>query len=285
MLEKDVKVVVDGLDHPEGVAWGLDGNLYAGGEAGQIYKIDVEQGVAEIMGSTGGFILGIALDAQGNVYACDSRRRAVMRVEADGSGSVLTSGAPERPMVTPNYPVFTESGRLFVSDSGTWEKNDGCIYVREPDGTTQVWSTESSQFPNGLALDCEENHLYVVESSGERVVRIPINADGTAGAMTLVMDLERAVPDGLAFDVEGGLVISCYRPDTVFLLDVDGNLEVLAHDYRGTGLASPTNVCFGGEDMKRLFVANLGRWHIAEISMSSPGMPMRYPTVTLTGTS
>ena len=31
--------LVDGLDHPEGVAWGTDGNWYAGGEAGQIYRI------------------------------------------------------------------------------------------------------------------------------------------------------------------------------------------------------------------------------------------------------
>jgi gluconolactonase len=28
--------LVTGLDHPEGVAWGPDGRVYAGGEAGQI---------------------------------------------------------------------------------------------------------------------------------------------------------------------------------------------------------------------------------------------------------
>ena len=29
----------DGLDHPEGVTAGPDGTLYAGGEAGQIYRV------------------------------------------------------------------------------------------------------------------------------------------------------------------------------------------------------------------------------------------------------
>ena len=31
--DTQVSVLVDGLDHPEGIAWGLDGYAYAGGEA------------------------------------------------------------------------------------------------------------------------------------------------------------------------------------------------------------------------------------------------------------
>jgi gluconolactonase len=274
-----VEVLLEGLDHPECVAWGLDGSLYAGGEAGQIYRIDVVQRSTQLVGNTGGFVLGIALDASGNVFACDSQRRAVIRMSADGTTSVITDGSVERSMVTPNYPVFTRSGRLFVSDSGTWEENDGCIYVREPDGATHVWSTEARQFPNGLALDQGEKFLYVVESTGERVVRIPFNSDGSAGRMELVVDLTRTVPDGLAFDVIGGLLISCYRPDVIYYLSSNETLTVLAEDYRGTILAAPTNVCFGGESMKRLFVANLGRWHISEIPMTVAGNALNYPVL------
>ena len=40
--ETDISILVEGLDHAEGIAWGLDGYAYAGGEAGQIYKIDIE---------------------------------------------------------------------------------------------------------------------------------------------------------------------------------------------------------------------------------------------------
>jgi gluconolactonase len=32
-------LLADGLDHPEGVTWGPDGFVYAGGEAGQIYRV------------------------------------------------------------------------------------------------------------------------------------------------------------------------------------------------------------------------------------------------------
>ena len=34
-----------GLDHPEGAAWGPDGRIYAGGEAGQIYAIGLDGSV------------------------------------------------------------------------------------------------------------------------------------------------------------------------------------------------------------------------------------------------
>ena len=34
------QIFADGLDHPEGLAFDADGALWAGGELGQIYRID-----------------------------------------------------------------------------------------------------------------------------------------------------------------------------------------------------------------------------------------------------
>lgn len=61
--------LVEGLDHPEGIAWGRDGFAYAGGEAGQVYRIDIEAKTSTKIADTGGFLLGIALDADNNIYA------------------------------------------------------------------------------------------------------------------------------------------------------------------------------------------------------------------------
>jgi hypothetical protein len=39
---------VDGLDHPECVSWSpTEGLLYAGGEAGQVYRFPLHDGAAE----------------------------------------------------------------------------------------------------------------------------------------------------------------------------------------------------------------------------------------------
>ena len=38
----ELGMIEHGMDHPEGVAVGLDGKVYAGGEAGQVYRVDLE---------------------------------------------------------------------------------------------------------------------------------------------------------------------------------------------------------------------------------------------------
>ena len=115
----DVSILAEGLDHPECVAWGPDGYLYAGGEAGQIYRISLCGEITEIA-STGGFILGITLDGSGNIYACDTKKHAVMRIDQRGNVAVYSHGAADRKMTAPNFSVFDRNGNLYVSDSGDW---------------------------------------------------------------------------------------------------------------------------------------------------------------------
>ena len=51
------------------VAWG--GELYAGGEAGHVYRIDQSGNVAQIA-RLEGFVAGVTLDGMGNLYVCDT---------------------------------------------------------------------------------------------------------------------------------------------------------------------------------------------------------------------
>jgi gluconolactonase len=286
-----VKTLAEGLDHPEGIALGPDGDVYAGGEAGQIYRLS---GWAEALAAggtaqprqiagTGGFVLGLALDAGGTIYACDLARREVVRVTPGGAVSVYTAGAPEAPLRTPNYPVFDAAGRLYVSDSGAWDGNDGLVYVVEPRRAasdapeTRVASTAPHRFPNGLALTPDGKWLYVAESTLPGVTRLPVGADGSLGALEEVARLPGTVPDGLAFDVAGNLYVACYRPDRLYRVTPDGAVAVLAEDPRGTALAAPTNVAFLGGS--RLGIASLGRWHLAALEVDTPGAPLYYPRV------
>lgn len=266
---------VDGLDHPECVACGPDGEIYAGGEAGQIYRVSLTGEVAQI-GTTGGFVLGVCLDGDRNVYACDSAHHAVMRVASDGSASTYSAGAPQRPMVTPNYPVFDAAGNLYVSDSGSWQGNDGCVFRVRPGGATEVLSERLSAFPNGMALDAADRYLYVVLSNLPGVARIDLAA-GAEPEPQEVVRLERTVPDGLAFDAAGNLYIACYTPDIIYRLAPDGTLATLVDDWTGTILATPTNVAFCGPELRTLVVASLSRWHLTRTRMAIPGQLLRFP--------
>jgi gluconolactonase len=272
-----ISVFVDGLDHPECVALGPDGYLYAGGEAGQLYRIDCQKQSFEQFATSGGWILGIALDREGNVYACDPKRSELLRISQAGDVIRISDGTLERPMKIPNYPVFDAYGNLFVSDSGSWPDGGGCVYRIDSKGKTTLWSKAAPQFTNGLAISPDARWLYVVESTLPGITRIEILDSGAPGEVELVILLPGTVPDGIAFDVAGNLYIGCYRPDRVYLLNVTGDLHIFADDYQGTLVAAPTNVAFGGPTLQTLYIASLARWHIGAAEVAIQGQPLNYP--------
>lgn len=274
-----LRTVADGLDHPEGVTVDADGTLYAGGEAGQIYRVDLDASSFDEVASTGGFLLGICADGAGRIYACDIKRREVLRVDpADGRVEVYSNGTADRPMVNPNFPVFDAAGNLYVTDSGTFKGDDGCIFRIDPQGRTEVWTTASSNFPNGACLAADGSALYVLESCTPALVRIGINADGSAGAREVIAELPGLVPDGVALDTDGNAYVCCYRPDRIVRVRADGAVDVLADDPEGTVLAAPTNGVWVGPERNLLVVGNLGRWHLTVCDWGARGVPLEYPT-------
>ena len=278
---KHAEMFVEGLDHPEGVALGPDGKIYAGGEAGQVYRIDYQERRVEEYANTGGLNLGMALDAAANVYICTADRGAVYKVTPAGEVSQYSAGTEERPMTTPNYPAFDAQGNLYVTNSGSWYGNDGCTYCVAPDRTTAVIDTENSQFPNGCAVSPDGQYLYVAMSlSPPQIIRFPIENGRKVGPTETVVELPHVVPDGLAFCADGSFLISCYRPDTILRVLPSGDLTVLMDDYEGTILGAPTNVCFGGPALSVLFWANLGRWHLGSNARTGlQGAALFYPEI------
>jgi gluconolactonase len=278
MLER-FTVMAEGLDHPECAAWGPDGRIYAGGEAGQIYKVSLG-GTIDQVAETGGFLLGLALDADGRIYACDLARAEVVRADPrSGAVEVYSTGTDDEKLRTPNYPVFDDKGNLYVTDSGVWKANDGLVFRVAPEGDTVVWARTCTRFPNGCCLAPDGDALFVVESLLPGVSRIAIEADGSAGATDLFVELPGSVPDGIAFDSEGALYVACYRPDRIYCVAPSGKAKILAEDPEGTLLAAPTNITFVGAGLERMAVANLGRWHLAIADVGVAGLPLRYPEV------
>ena len=278
-----VRIVVEGLDHPECVTIDTEGQLFCGGENGQLYAISDQESRSTLISQRGGLILGICVNGNGTIYACDASNGEVYARRSDGSLHTVSRGTPSRPMRIPNFPVLDQHGNLYVSDSGSWPEGGGCVFIIRPDGQTEVWSEAAHHFTNGLALSPAGDYLYVAESLLPGVTRIPILEDGTAGAAEIVALLPGTVPDGLAFDQAGRLYISCYRPDRVYRLDVDGRLEIVADDFQGTDVASPTNVVFGGDTRSTLYLASLARWHIAAMEVDVPGVALNYPTHSFEG--
>jgi len=260
---------VEGLDHPEGVAYDpRAGVVWAGGEEGQIYRVDLEERRAREVARAPGFVLGLAVDGRGRLAICCSGDRSLCAL-ADGEvRRVVADG-----LVFPNYPAFGPDGTLYVSDSGTWSRGDGRVWRLDRDGRTEVFSTSAPDFPNGCALSPDGRWLWLVESYEPRLSRF----DVVTGEHEQILRIDDTVPDGLAFTSDGGLLVSCYRPDRIYHLSADGSLEVVADDPQGTLLAAPTNVCFVGDRLDRIVAANLGRWHLSILDLGLAGTAPHAP--------
>jgi gluconolactonase len=86
--------------------------------------------------------------------------------------------------------------------------------------------------------------------------------------------MPECVPDGLAFDAAGNLYVSCYAPNKIFKVAPDRTITTVIDNWEAHTLSNPTNIAFGGENFDQLFVANIGRWHIAKIDLGVKGLKL-----------
>lgn len=273
---KDVHLFVEGFDHSECVAVHPDGSVWAGGESGQIYRVTADGNNVEEIANTGGFVLGIAFSPDASWMAvCDSKEKCVWKLELNNRKlEKFATGAGGEDFKNPNYPAFDSKGRLYVSESGNFRQVNGKIFRFEPGGAGEIWHKGPFNFANGLALSSGENFLYIVCTWLPGVERVAINADGSAGKREVYTTLPQTCPDGIAFNAEGHLYISCYAPNAIYVVNQKQEVRLLIDDWEGHTLSNPTNIAFGGEDFRQLFTSNLGRWHINRIEMPTSGLKL-----------
>jgi gluconolactonase len=264
------EVFASGLDHPECVAFDRDGNLWAGGEAGQVYKITPDAKVQQIA-SLGSFNAGLAFSPNDELIVCNPAR-GVVRVRADGTDETFASHAGERKLICANFGVFKRNGDYFVTDSGQWKKNNGALCRFTPDGRGQVIA-EPFGYANGLALASDERTLFMVESDFNRVWRFGLDSGGNIIEREVFAENIGRLPDGLALDSAENLYASCYASDDIYRIDLGGEEERFAFDHWAILLSRPTNMAFGVRDGDRetMYVANLGRQTITRAKVGVTG--------------
>jgi len=268
--ELDLRVLAHGLDHVEGVCWDPQRHcLWAGGEAGQLYRITLDGSYDVVTTIEGGALLGIALDASGNLYVCDPGNHRVWRVLAD-----QTIEPYGESIAYPNFAAFASDGRLFVSDSGSVDTPTGQVFVIEPSGATTALPLRPIGYANGLCVD--DDFVWVVESSVPCVSRWPL----AGGSLTMMIPMQRCTPDGLAFDDAGGLLISCYQPNQLWRWTKDTGLELVFEDWTGEYILSPTNTAFYGDHLDRLALASLCGDRVNSIRLAHGGGRVFYPSLT-----
>jgi len=281
-----VMTAATGFKGPEGVTVDRDGHVYGGGADGVIRKLSPDGTVTEFA-RTGGRPAGMALDRHGNLFVCDVGKAAVLKITPNGAVSVFADQVGSMKLTLPNFPVFDAEGNLFVSNStdhvlGSMEEvmaeirnpvPKGALVRVRPDGRGEVIAT-GLYFANGTAIDPREEAVYVLQSTQNNCVRVAKRKDGTFGTPEVYGENLGGLPDGMAFDAQGYLIITLPMINRLVVLDPNGKLSLLLDDPEGKQTKGPTNCAFGGSQFTDLYLAHLEADHIAKIALGRKGHPL-----------
>jgi gluconolactonase len=252
----------------EGPAWTGEAILFTDIPSSRIMRYSPATGACvEAYGETSR-ANGLTFDHDGRLYVCEGGGRRVARYEQDGSRVTLADRFDGKRLNEPNDVVVDQQGRVWFTDPcygdrSTMELDHDSVY-RLDARSGGVWSITRVTFdttrPNGLAFAPDYQTLYVAESppvpTGARQLRAyPVNADGTLGAFHVLHDFgpHRGI-DGMRVDSDGFIAATCGSTASgpgprVAVFSPSGDV-VAEHPTP----PNPTNCCFGGPDLRTLFV-------------------------------
>jgi len=288
-----------GLKRPEDVVVSRDGRVWASDEASACAEI-LSDGTLRRVGKAGGKPNGINMDREGGIvianFAIDTPDPgALQRLDTQtGRIDVLCAEINGRTLKASNYPLVDRAGNVWCSHS-TWDRagssagsGDGFVYRVRPDAKAEVMA-EGFHFTNGLAMDPDERHLYVCQTVGCDVVRLPIRPDGTLGPRERYGPLlggpaienptaanrgTQGATDGCGFDQEGNLWVTLVRANKVIAITPAGKVEVIIEDATGELMDWPTNVTFGGPDLCDLYIGSVRKDYVLHARSPIPGAPL-----------
>jgi gluconolactonase len=208
------------------------------------------------------------MDHQGRVIWCADNDREVMRLEKDGTHTVLSTGMNGQKFSGPNDIAIAADDAIYVADNDFGLRDAGKspdkqlpngIYRIKDGKTTLVLSgADLGGTPNGIALSPDGKWMYL-STSGRKIRRYAVNADGAFGAYTVFTE-GVGIGDGQKTDKAGNLfsaggagpgIIRITSPEGKLLGTI--NLPIYSGEPKKQICA--TNEAFGGPDGKTLFIA------------------------------
>jgi gluconolactonase len=202
-----------------------------------------------------------------------------VRVEDDGTLTVLADRDRGRRLNSPNDLVYARDGSVYFTDppfglpkfydDPRRELPYSGVY-RAAKGRVTLLATDL-RGPNGLAFSNDGRFLYVGnwDPAAKLVLRYPVRRDGRLGASATFADLTREVPgeealDGLKVDALGN----------VWLAAPDG-LRIYAADGRHLGtVRAPRpihNFAWGGADGRTLYITARDRLYRMPLLVAGAG--------------
>ncbi len=249
------KLLAEGFKFPEGPSLDSEGNIIlVNFSATYINKVTPAGEVSVVM-DVGGRCNGGITDGKGHVFLANTENHKILMVElATGKtlrmwdrsvdGETLRGG---------NDFAWDPKGRLYFTDpQGSQVRPIGNVCYIDLDGNVKKFATGFC-YPNGLTFDKDYKNLYIGETNAKVVWRFEVNEDGTAGNKHFFFFVGRDIlaPDGIKCDQENHIWLTVWTIAELWRISPAGEK---VYTINIPGATNPTNVVFGGADMRTAFV-------------------------------
>ncbi|MGO4689649.1 SMP-30/gluconolactonase/LRE family protein [Glaciibacter sp. 2TAF33] len=298
------EVVADGLGFPEGPVWLQNGSvIVVEVAAGTITRVHAD-GRTELVVECGGGPGGAAVGPDGALYVCNNGGMVAHREDgrwkttgvalpdyeggwidridlATGAVGRLYSDSPDIPIAGPNDIVFDAHGGFWFSDFGKpvgESVRKGGILYASPDGSG-IRRVIDGPRVNGIALSPSGETLYAAITHESLLVAFDVVSPGVLEPAGLPAGRPvgqfppRHILDSMAVESDGRVCVA-----TTFAQPGIGVVDPVTGGISLTELPDPlpTNLCFGGPDMRDVWITLSGEGLLIKARWPRAGLPLAY---------
>jgi gluconolactonase len=196
---------------------------------------------------------GMAFDSEGNLWSCADEKNELWCIDSNKNVSIIPSKYAGKPLNGPNDLWIAPDGGIYFTDpfyKRTWWDHDimpqSCqaVYYLKPDHKSIIRIIDDMVQPNGIVGTPDGRTLFIADIGAGLTWSYKLNSDGTPGEKKLFCEMGS---DGMTIDAQGNIYLTG-RGVTIFESNgsLIGNIPVPEN--------WTANVCFGGRDMKSLFI-------------------------------
>jgi sugar lactone lactonase YvrE len=235
----------------EGLVSDKDGRLYTSDTASRrLWRYTPSTNQLETLGTLPRSASGMAFDSSGNLYMASGD--VILKINASALTGTTLDASGVMTFATgvtgANGLAFDTLGRLYASGGAT-----GRIYLIASDGMTSTWAsgftstrTEQQISTNGLAFG-PDGKLYSSNTGSGAIDRIPLNADGTSGAVEhWVTNPLLLGADGITFASNGDLYVAANERNAIVRVSQDSTVTEVASNGNSGPLEFPASPAFSG---------------------------------------
>jgi gluconolactonase len=264
----------------EGPVWDpARGLIYTDVINGGAYCLDENGAISTVIEHRRG-MGGMSLHENGGLVV--SGRNISLKPADGGPTQLIFAGDPDAGEIGFNDITTDGVGRVYAGSltfrpvGSEDTPTPGRLYCIDLDGSARIVG-EDVMLTNGLGFSPDGKTLYHSESRRDRVRAYDVAEDGSLSPERTFAAVTQGTPDGLVVAEDGSVWVACARGGCVAVFDADGS----EREPIPVELPMVTSVCFGGADLRDLYIVtgsegageeNAGA--IYRMRVDVPGLPV-----------